>query len=154
MLRFQFSLTSRLSLRRGQQDCARGRSRPVAHSRTRRVETGTQPLGRSSAGISTCRPCGKSETSRCCPPYECQTPCPHSLHREFLPQSHGRRHPARRGRRRGRRAVSTTSGRARRTPGWSWCSRYESESRAPWMAHYTKEEEEDGEVTVEFTINC
>jgi hypothetical protein len=31
---------------------------------------------------------------------------------------------------------------------------YESESRAPWMAHYTKEEEEDGEVTEEFRINC
>jgi TusA-related sulfurtransferase len=31
---------------------------------------------------------------------------------------------------------------------------YESESRAPWMAHYTKEVEEDGEVTIEFRINC
>ena len=30
---------------------------------------------------------------------------------------------------------------------------YESESRAPWMAHYTKEEE-GGEVTEEFRINC
>jgi hypothetical protein len=31
---------------------------------------------------------------------------------------------------------------------------WESESREPWMAHYSKEIEEDGSVTVEFTINC
>lgn len=31
---------------------------------------------------------------------------------------------------------------------------WESESRAPWMAHYTTDEDEDGEVTTEFRINC
>jgi hypothetical protein len=31
---------------------------------------------------------------------------------------------------------------------------WESESRGAWMAHYTKEVEEDGEVTEEFRINC
>ena len=31
---------------------------------------------------------------------------------------------------------------------------WESESRAPWMAHYIIDEDEDGEEIIEFRINC
>ena len=31
---------------------------------------------------------------------------------------------------------------------------YVCESRSPWMAHHVKEQEEDGEVTEVFRINC
>jgi len=31
---------------------------------------------------------------------------------------------------------------------------YESESKDPWMAHYVEDEDDDGEVTKTFRINC
>ena len=31
---------------------------------------------------------------------------------------------------------------------------YESESKDPWMAHYVADEDDEGEVTKTFKINC